>query len=311
MVKDVIYLNDCRESMIEGFRNGYKSGDTTHFKDLDGHFSFLRKEVSLFGGNANHGKSTLYLQMKVLRAKNNNEKFAFFSPEQSPANFFYNDAIHMLSGKYPAKGTMSEDEYFPLLDWVQDHFYYVYPKHEIPTPDYINGRFERICDEHGVRAVCIDPFNQLANDWDSHGRSDLYITSFLNKCKRFAQKFDVNYDIVGHPNGTVKILDDGNKDCPNVWNIAGGAAWDAGVDNAVFTQRPYKTTDPKHPEVLFRVSKVKKYNITGVPDDITLTFNRLTNRYHDSFGCPFDEGYGKEQSKMFNEPSGDPFLVNV
>ena len=309
MVKDVIYLNDCRESMINGFREGYKPGATTHFLTINGHFSFLRKEVTLFGGNANHGKSTLYLQMKVLRAKHDNESFAIFSPENSPPDFFYNDIIHMVSGKYPARGPMTEDEYFEWMRWVQEHFFYVYPETETPTPEYINDRFEKVFDEHGVSAVCIDPFNQLSHDWNREGRSDLYITSFLNKCKRFAQRFDLNYDIIGHPNGTVKILDDGNKDCPNVWNIAGGAAWDAGLDNAVFTHRPNKTTNPKDPEVLFRVSKIKKYNIVGVPDDIKLHFDKVKNRYSDIHGSPFDDDYGKVQSKMFNEPDlgGDPF----
>lgn len=300
-VKDIIYADDIKESMFTGFREGYKPAETTYFNKLNEHWGWLRKDVTLFAGIGNHGKSTFFYQLAVLRAMKNNEKFAIFSPEQSPPDYFYNDLIHMSSGVYPAPKYMSDDDYKKHLEWVNEHFFYVFPENENPTPDYINDRFEQAIGVHRVDGVCIDPFNQLVNDWQTTGRDDRYISSFLQGCKRFANKFDIYYAIITHPKATVGTNEDGNFNCPNVFHLAGGAMWNNHADNIIFVHKPYSIMQPENTEVLIRSSKVKKQKVVGKPGDTVLRFERAKNRYFDDYGSPFEITYGAKQEKMFND----------
>lgn len=307
MVKDVIYQQDIRDSMLKGFRDGYDKGKPTHFRSLVGHYSWLKKDVTLIGGIGGMGKSTFFYQLAALRAKKDGEKFAIFSPEQSPPDYFYNDIIHMVTGIYPEKRYMGEDLYFEMMDWVNDHFFYVYPEDDSPTPDYINSRFERLIGEHGVAGVCVDPFNQLVNDWDKTGRDDRYISAYLQGCKRFANKHDVYYHVIVHPKASIGLTDEGEYRCPHVFDLAGGAMWNNHADNIMFVHRPYFRSDKMNNEVLISINKIKKYRVVGVPDDITLRFDRTKNRYMDDWGSPFDSNYGVEQKDFYEVEKDDPF----
>ena len=309
MIKDVIYADDCRESMVDAFRNGYEKAETTYFTKLNEGYRWLKKDVTLMAGVGNHGKSTFYIQLAVLRAKYNKEKFAIFSPEQYPADYFYNDIIHTLTGCYPSKKYMNEDIYFQSMRWVNDHFFYVYPEDENPTPDYINERFELLINEHGIAGVCIDPFNQLVNDWETSGRDDRYISAFLQKCKRFANLNNVYYHVIVHPKGTIG-LDGADLRCPHVFDLAGGAMWNNHADNILFIHKPYSITDPKSTEVIVRVAKIKKQKIVGIPGDYNLNFERNKNRYFDQIGSPFDDNYGViNDSDLFHESKKDSDAV--
>lgn len=98
-LKDVIYLDSVRESMLETFQSGKSRGQTTHFVSLDDRFRLKRREVTLFHGIGNHGKSIMVLQICVLLSIFEGYKWAVFSPEQDPPDDFYDDLIHMYIGK--------------------------------------------------------------------------------------------------------------------------------------------------------------------------------------------------------------------
>jgi len=306
MIKDVTYLNDCRESMISTFRND-KHYDiiSTGFNDINKHYNWYKKDVTIYAGIGGHGKSTIYFQLAVLLAKNKGTKFAVFSPEQDPPDFFYDDLIHMFTGLYPNNKYMNEEAYFAAMKWVNEHFFYVYPQDDDPTPDYINDRFELLIKDEGVKGVCIDPFDQLENDWQqTQGRDDRYVSMFLKSCKRFAIKNDIYYSVITHTNSTVKTGDIGDFNTPNAGHLAGGMKWNSGADNIVIVHRPYSESDPDNHEIILKFAKIKKQKIVGVRGEVTLKFNRQKNRYYDQYGCPFDDIYGQGEAdidKLFKD----------
>ena len=305
-IKDVIYLDDCRESMIAGFRNELNHDiRRTGFTSFNRHYNWLRKDLTVFAGMGGSGKSTLYLQLATLQSKMNDERFAVFSPEQDPPDYFYNDVVHMYLGTFPNKKYMNEADYFRALDYVKDHFFYIYPETEAPTPDYINTRFEQLIETHGVGGVCVDPFDQLENDWASTmNRDDKYVSKFLRGCKRFANQHNVYYDVITHTNNTVTTNERGDFNTPHVGNLAGGAKWNNNTDNLIIVHRPYSESDPDNRETIVKFAKIKKQKIVGVRGEITLTFDRKRNRFMDAGGSPLDENYGYagDGEMEFDEP---------
>lgn len=292
-VKDAIYLDDCRDSMLRGFERGYELGQTTYFRCIDSHFRFLKSNVIIFGGYGNHGKSTFLYQLALLQSLKMGDKWAIFSPENLPADFFYNDLIHTLIGKSTIlqhKNKMTKAEYVSAMDFIREHFFLIYPENDSPNPQYINERFEESIKKHGVTGCITDPFNQLDRDWEVSGRDDKYISDYLNKEKRFAQLNNVYKVTVAHCHSRITFEDDGTLKTPNVYSLAGGAMWSNKADDIVFIHRPYKHSDPLNTNTTFISDKIKKQRICGTPGEINLEFNPQENRYYGEDGeNPFGE----------------------
>lgn len=281
---DVIYLDNVRDSMLLSFKTGRAQGETTHFKQIDEHFRWKRGELTLMHGIMNQGKSTMIMQLCLMKAVFDNYKYAFFSPEQDPPDDFYDDLIHMYVGKTTQFGydlQMTEDEYIDGMNFIKDHFFYIYPENESPTPEYINARFVEVIKKHKVDGCIIDPYNQLDNDIKkSGGREDLYLSSFLSQQKRLAQQFQIFMIIIAHPRGNLSKSGNGDYEMPNVYDLAGGAMWSNKCDNVLCTYRPYYTSEYERKDVQFVSQKIKKQKLCGTPGTVEMRFKRSSMRYY-------------------------------
>ena len=263
-IKDLIYFKDVYDNLEERLRNGIVKGETTHFSELDNHFRWMRREVTIVQGFGNHGKSAKTLELMLLKSIFCNYKWAIFNPENSPADFFYQDLVEMYLGKpldkkHPYSATEEEKE--TGKKFINEHFFYIYPKDDSPTPDYVLKRFMEVIIKHKVDGVLIDPYNQLIHDRVGN-RDDLYLEVFLNKVKRFAQNQDIFFVICVHPNkpqrgGTNKVYDE-----PNMYDMAGGAMWPNKVDNILCLHRPNYFIDPKDTWCTFTSQKIKVHHVS-------------------------------------------------
>jgi len=287
-LKDVIYLDNVRDSMLASFKTGASQGETTHFKLIDEHFKWKRGELTLMHGIMNQGKSTMIMQMCLMKAVFDNYKYAFFSPEQDPPDDFYDDLIHMYIGQstqYGYSNQMTEAEYIKGMDFIKDHFFYIYPENESPTPEYINARFVELIKKHKIDGCVIDPYNQLDNDIKkSGGREDLYLSTFLSKQKRLAQTHQIFMIIITHPKGTLTKNSNRDYEMPNIYDLSGGAMWSNKCDNVLCTYRPYFTSDYERRDVQFVSQKIKKQKLCGKPGTVELIFKRGSMRYYEMNG---------------------------
>ena len=227
--------------------------------------------------------TTMMLQLCLIRSVKEGMKWGVFSPEQNPPIDFYKDLIHTYIGKSTEKyhsNQMSLKEFEDGMKFINDHFFFVYPKDDAPTPDYINERFSELIFKHKVDGCIIDPFNQLDNDWGKNGRDDHYISGFLSKEKRFGLEHNVYKIIIAHPkNNLEKKKNTNNYECPTEYNLAGGAMWANKCDNILATYRPYFGEDKSNPSVEFRSQKIKKQKYVGIPGIASLSFDIFSNRY--------------------------------
>lgn len=289
--KDVIYIDDIKESMVDSFRNGFPKGQTTHFKTIDPHFRLMRGHVILFGGMGNYGKSKLLKQMCLLRSIRDGEKWAIFTPEENPPEYFYNDLIHTYIGKSPYKehkNQMTEAQYHAAMNFVKDKFFFIYPEYDNATPDYINARFEEVISKHKVDGCIIDPFNQLYNDWEKSNRDDRYINGFLKAEKRFALKHNIYKITVHHTKSNVTKNGRNDYNIPSVYDLHGGAMWNNGCDEIVFVHRPFRESQPDDNTTIFKSTKIKKQILCGIPGDVGLEFDFITNRFLEMGRSPLE-----------------------
>jgi twinkle protein len=280
----IIYLANVFENMQNTFRNGKRRGTTTYIKSLDNHWTWRDGEVNLWTGYMNEGKSSFLADICILRAKNENAKFAFFSPENYPAEDFYDELIHSYLGKSVDKSytnVMSEEEYINSAIFINEHFFIVLPDDNFSI-DTILMKFKWLIGKYGVNACIIDPYNQIEHHMERGEREDLYISKFMSKLKRFAIDHSISMNLVAHQ-VTPQFQNGKDYPQPDAYKIKGGGTFADKADNVINVWRPYRKSNPQSTTVKIIVDKVKKQRLVGKPGEITISFDCAKNQYFDSY----------------------------
>ena len=264
-LKDVIYGIDVKEQALSLYESGYATVNGIGVKELDDSFKPKKGEITVLTGIGNYGKSSWKKWYQAMRMILYGEKFATFSPEDNPPEEYYHDFVEILLGCdcTPANPNRpSRQVYEYTYDFVCKHIFYVYPKNVTPTPQYIMEVFLQLIVKEGVDGVDIDPFNQLANNYQNFGGRDKYLEWVLSLFSRFSQINNVYFWIIAHP---IKMQkgSDGNYPCPDVFDIADGALWNNKLDNILVYHRPYGQTDPQNPTCEFHSKKIRRQKIVG------------------------------------------------
>ena len=264
-LKDVIYGIDVKQQALDIFENGYKEVNGIKGQEIDDRFKPKKGEITVLTGIGNYGKSSFKKWYQAMRILLYGEKFATFSPEDNPPEEYYHDFVEILLGcdctpSNPNRPSRQIYEY--TYDWVCKHIFYVYPKDVSPTPQYIMEVFLQIIIKENVDGVDIDPFNQLANNYNNFAGRDKYLEWVLSLFSRFAQINNVYFWIIAHPKLMVKNTT-GNYPCPDVFDIADGALWNNKLDNILVYHRPFAQTEPSNPLCEFHSKKIRRQKIVG------------------------------------------------
>lgn len=276
-VDGVYFLEDIFESMFDNFKKGIVLAPTTRFPDIDEYFRWKKGDITLCTGYGNHGKSFFMLQMMLTKSIWDGWKWAVFSPENYPANDFYDDLIEMYVGKW--LDNMTEKEYVDACWFIDKHIFYVYPEnsHDINS---INEKFRHLILKKGVDGVMVDPFNQLDHNQKPYQREDQYLSEILKDVKRFALLNNVAYVIVAHPKNP-EYRQDKSLPVVDMYDIAGGAMWGNKVDQILSYYRPNFHIDKNDPNVTVYVQKLKRKRTGGKLGDFPLVLNWKCKRYAD------------------------------
>lgn len=280
--KDVIYGIDVKKEALKIHKEGYPAVNGIRVAQLDYHFKPKKGEITLLTGIGNYGKSQFKKWYQVMRILLYGEKFATFSPEDNPPEEYYHDFVEILLGCdcTPANPFNPHDDvYDKAYDFISKHVFYVYPKDITPTPAYIKQIFLELIIKEKVDGVDIDPFNQLANDYEKNGvRTDKYLETFLSDCSRFAQINNVYFWIIAHPKGLTKS---GEKDypCPDVYDVADGAMWSNKMDNILVYHRPFFQSDPLSPVCEFHSKKIRRQKIVGKRGSVVFDMSFKDRRF--------------------------------
>lgn len=278
---DVIYGEDVWIDAEKLYDDGYVGAESCHIPPLDRIFKWKKRQISALTGIGNYGKSTMYQYLAIVKALRDGDKFAVFGPENYPPEEWYFELTEIVMGvglSPDVRQRPSKEKFKQAYDFIREHFFYVYPESKAPTPRYICGKFLELIIKRKVTGICIDPFNQLNNDYSSSGgRDDKYLEAFLGDMVRFSNDNNVYTTIINHPT-KMRKLDDGNYECPDVYDLAGGAMWNNKLHNLFVYHRPLGQTDPMSPLCQFHSKKVKKTKLfqKGVEE---FEFNYFKKRF--------------------------------
>lgn len=279
-VEGIYELDDIFPSMLDNFKKGVQLAPTTRFQEMDDYFRWKKGDITLCTGYGNHGKSFFMLQLMLTKSIWDGWKWAIFSPENYPANDFYDDIIEMYVGKWLKD--MTEDEYTRACHFVGEHIFYVYPEdsHDIHS---INEKFRYLVLKKGVDGVMVDPFNQLDHLQKAYQREDQYLSEMLKDIKRFALLNKVAYCIVAHPKNP-NYNQDKSLPVADMYDIAGGAVWGNKSDQIISYYRPRFHEDKNSPEVEIYIQKLKRKRTGGKLGHFPMVLQWSKKRYSEDNG---------------------------
>ncbi len=284
-ITGVVRLADVYKEMQDQLQNGLAKGQPTGVASLNGHFSWLPGELTLFTGLPNSGKSEFVKFLLSKMVKNKGWKFGVFSPENYPASSFYLDWIHTYTGRNTDKeydNPISEEELKKAAKIINDHIFYIYPEgNEKHTPANIRQKIKELTLQHGLNGYVVDPWNMLLHE-GLGSREDLYISEQLTKFSRINHEHDLCGIIVVHPKGIPY------KEEPNAYHhIAGGPMFINKCDNAVVIHRPNYQEDKSDRQVDFKIEKIRRQKLVGRPTTVNFQYDLKSARYISSHSNQF------------------------
>jgi hypothetical protein len=125
--------------------------------------------------------------------------------------------------------------------------------------------------------------------------------------KRFAQDNNTHFLIVAHPKGGIKKDGRGNYECPDVFDLSGGAMWNNKMDNILIYHRPYRGEDATLTNASLHSKKIKRQKIVGSIGQLDFNLKRGTRRYIFDSGVDYIETIQSEikeqvkQQQMFDD----------
>lgn len=306
----IFKADDVYETMLHGLKNGKIKGTTTYNEKINSCWTWRTQEANIWTGYSNEGKSLWLKQLCLIKALKENKKFIFCSPEDYPADEFYDDLIHTLTGKttdrdYGFDRVVSEELYKKAFDLIKDKFIFLYIEPPHNSIRSVLEEFKRIIKkEENVYGCIIDPLLKFSRPKEmAETRDDIYASYIGSICVDFARQTNTSFHLVMHQVTPVLEKDSKKYPEPSMYRVKGGGSYADGFDNVLAVWRPNYALDKLDSEVQFSSQKIKKQKLTGIPQRLSMKFDRKSNRYidFDSNEPIFDFDsimYGKLQNRL-------------
>lgn len=263
------------------YENGVERGISTGFKTIDEFYTVRKRELTIFTGIPNHGKSEILDAILMNLAFKYDWKFAIYSPENEPIEEHFKKLAEKYVGKpFFGYNRMSVAEKGAAWDFIRKHFFWVTPKERsleeiLSTTDYLRRKKQ-------VDGVVLDPFNMIEHFRPPHLREDEYIGICLAKMKTFIKKTNLAFWLVVHPRKMGKT-DAGKQEVPTPYDLKGSSEYYAMAENIITVWRDILAVDEEDKAKCEIYSHKIRFKATGRAGEMTtLYYNRMNGIYRES-----------------------------
>lgn len=274
-IEDLHTAFEYKDTIQNMYDGNVQKAISTGFEHLDEIYKVMPSTFNLITGIPNHGKSNFLDQILMNLAEQQNWKLFVFSPEHSTPNH-----IRRLLEKRCRKpfdigpyDRITQRELIDGMEFLNNHFKFLETSDVIPTIDYILQKAKSAKQRYGVKAVVIDPFNQISADRENNKREDEHIRDIIAKCQRFARNHQVVIFMVAHPH-KLHRNDAGVLPPPDLYQVSGSAHWANMCDAGLVIHRDFEENTTK---IITR--KIREQGIYGEIGQREFKFNFRTRCY--------------------------------
>lgn len=277
-IRGLYEVMDFKTSLLAYFNYGMASGVSTGFENVDQLLTIAPGRLTLVTGVPNSGKSEFVDAVNVNLTERFGYRHAVFSPENGKEIHTVKLVEKRVMQPADPRSTyrMSEETFLSAMEWVQQHFYYIFSDimDEPPTLDWILDRARDAVLRYGVNTLTIDPWNRIQKTMGTKSETE-YVAEALSKILRFATAHNVHVWLVAHPSKQEPDRKTGKLPEPSLYSVSGSAHFVNMCDNGVVIHRR-PGADKFVTEV--HVKKVR-FKHEGEPGTAYLVYNMETGRY--------------------------------
>jgi len=249
---------------------GLKPGSQVGSEDFQKLYSFDLARLTLVTGVPTHGKTVFLDDLTVRLAFEYNWVFALFSPESYPIQLHVTRLISKLIGKH--FNDMSHQEITMGLQFVHDHFVWIYPEDENYSLRNILNITRDAVRRYGVNSLVIDPWTEI-DKGGLTGTED--INDHLSILNQFKRSENLHVFLVAHPTKMQKDPVTKKVDVPDLYDISGSANFYNKADGGITIYRNFEGDT-----VEIYLNKCK-FEHLGKIGSCTLRYNLKNGRYQD------------------------------
>jgi twinkle protein len=279
-IKGLYCVEDFETSLRDYFTVGMRSGVKTGWSTLDRLYTVMPGELTVVTGVPNSGKSEFMDALMINLAKNEDWRFAIFSPEHKKEQHVAK-LVEKIIGKPTSPKSanrMSVDEFMNGAAWVAKHFYFIISDDDVtlPTLEWGLEKASQAVYRFGVQGFLLDPWNEIEHQMPNGMQMTDYVGMALAKVKRWQRKHNLATWIVAHPT-KIHADKDGKMRVASLYDIAGSSNWANKVDNGIVIHRSEGASNTT--EVWIKKARDKHVATRGTID---LLYDRNTGLYSES-----------------------------
>lgn len=238
-LEGVFTASSVREEMGIIFRNGLGKAADTGWENLDKICSFEPGRLMVVTGIPGSGKSEFVDELVLRLALRHEWKAAFFSPENQPISLHYTKLCEKLAGRQFREGMISTDMYDRLLAFTDEYITTINPSENF-TADHILDTARALIRRKGIRILVLDPLNYVDHLMDKGDTETEYMNKLLNRLVFFARATRCLVILVAHPRKMYRVPGSLHVPTPDLYDIAGSAAFYNKADYGMVVDRDYK-----------------------------------------------------------------------
>lgn len=256
-IAGVFEVEDLSDRIDHLYKHGWEKGVSTGWDEVDQFFTVRPGELTVVTGIPNSGKSNWVDALAVNLAAEHGWRFAIFSPENQPLEDHMARVIEKYARSPFSDGPTERMDPQTLRmskAWVQEHFFWILPDEDTDwTIDAVLERARALVFRKGIRALIVDPWNELEHFRPSGMNETDYVSIALKRMRQFARHQGIHLFVVVHPTKLYRDKD-GNYPVPTLYDCNGSAHWRNKADNGMCVWRDF-TDDQAFVEI--HVQKIR------------------------------------------------------
>ena len=184
---------------------------------------------------------------------------------------------------------MSKDDLQRAMDFLDDKFYFIESKENIPNIEWILNRAKQACFKYGINGIVVDPYNEIDSTRNTNKREDEHIRDLIAHCKKFARTHEVAFWMVAHPS-KMQRTQEGVIPVPTLYDVSGSAHWNNMSDVGLVVHRDFETNQTR---IITR--KVREQGLYGHIGECFFKYDLSTHTYKEDRTIETSQDYYWQQ----------------